>query len=82
MLPDYLINMLYDKHDVPFIIFVLGIILFVLYTNYTYTSETTEYVKEIKDYNLSILIRQARIEDKQEQIMHRIDSIRFLYLRN
>jgi hypothetical protein len=71
--------MTFEKDDVAMILILLGFMFWLAYNNYTFISRVDEKLTEVRDFNYSLLIRQAHISLRMDTMRYKIDS---LYLRS
>jgi energy-coupling factor transporter transmembrane protein EcfT len=71
--------MIFEKDDAAMILILLGFMFWLTYSNYTFISRVDEKLTEVRDFNYSLLIRQAHISLRMDTMRYKIDS---LYLRN
>jgi len=69
--------MTFDKDDVVFLMIAIGYMAWNSYQNYTFTKEVNRKMEEVVDYNYTLLLRQARISSRLDEIEASQDSIRY-----
>lgn len=68
--------MTFHKDDVALLLVVLAYIGWNSFHTYTFTKAIDSKIEELADYNNALLIRQARISTRMEEIVAKQDSIR------
>jgi hypothetical protein len=71
--------MIFEKDDAAMILILLGFMFWLTYSNYTFISRVDEKLTEVREFNYSLLIRQAHISLRMDTMRYKIDS---LYLRS
>ena len=70
--------MILEKDDEATTLILVGLMFFLTYSNYTFIARVDEKLTEVREFNYSLLIRQAHISLRMDTIKYKIDS---LYLR-
>jgi hypothetical protein len=71
--------MIFEKDDAAMILILLGFMFWLTYSNYTFIARVDEKLTEVREFNYSLLIRQAHISLRMDTMRYKIDS---LYLRS
>lgn len=67
--------MTFEKDDVVMIFILLGFMSLLTYNNYTFISRVDEKLTEVRDFNYSLLIRQAHMSLRLDTIRYKLDSV-------
>lgn len=72
--------MQFDKEDYWFIGIMVFALMCIVYANTKSNEKIEKMLTESGNYNFTVVVRQARIEQRLDTISVRLDSIRRLYL--
>lgn len=71
--------MTFEKDDAAMILILLGFMSWLTYNNYTFISRVDEKLTEVREFNYSLVIRQAHMSLRLDTIRYKLDSV---YLHN